>query len=108
MLIFDNFRSLLLNLYNVHLISSQSQVFNITGPLAQLFFKYSNAHFDVLVEPRCVTESFTPVVLRAKPGEPASHGLVRVFDHETGLVLYDEEVHDDSAFRFYLFLTLYD
>ena len=80
----------------------------MTAPLAQRFFHYSNAHFDVLVEPRCVTESFTPVVLRAKPGEPASHGLVRVFDHETGLVLYDEEVHDDSAFRSYQFLPLFD
>ena len=96
-------------MYTSSVISSQSQVFNITGPSAQSFFKYSNAHFDVLVEPRCVTESFTPVVLRAKPGEPASHGLVRVFDHETGLVLYDEEVHDDYSFRCYrFFLPLYD
>ena len=43
-------------------------------------------------------ESFTPVVLRPKPGDVA-HGLIRVFDHETGMVLYDEEVHDDSSFR---------
>ena len=38
------------------------------------------------------------MVLRPKPGDVA-HGLIRVFDHETGMVLYDEEVHDDSSFR---------
>ena len=74
------------------------QVFDISKAVAQRFFRLSNAHFDVVVEPRCVTESFTPVVLRPKPGELA-HGLVRVFDHETGMVLYDEEIHDDSSFR---------
>ena len=37
-------------------------------------------------------------MLRPKPGDVA-HGLIRVFDHETGMVLYDEEVHDDSSFR---------
>ena len=50
------------------------------------------------MEAKCVTESFTPIVLRPKPGELA-HGLVRVFDHDTALVLYDEEIHDDSSFR---------
>ena len=75
-------------------------MFDITKPVAQCFFRFCNAHFDVVVEPKCVTESFTPVVLRPKPGELA-HGLVRVFDHETGLVLYEEEIHDDSSFRYH-------
>ena len=74
------------------------EVFDVSKPVAQRCFRFSNAHFDVVVEAKCVTESFTPIVLRPKPGELA-HGLVRVFDHETGLVLYDEEIHDDSSFR---------
>jgi hypothetical protein len=41
-----------------------------------------------------VTESFTPVVLRPKPGDVA-YGLIKVYDNETGMVLYDEEITDD-------------
>ena len=65
---------------------------------ATRFFQMHNPHFDLHVDPKTVTASFTPVVLRPKPGDVA-HGLVRVFDHETGLALYDQEIADDAGFR---------